>query len=139
MAAVSDVDFILTTVLGQPTDSPLRKALKLAGVFNFRDVMNLSAQNIDCLKFEDTSSPPVTKQLPLGLQSLIRVLQAFVQQKILDGTPVHYDLQNDLKLAEFSEYRVMVYKTTAIKPVQDDDEDVVQTEHLVSFGSTTST
>ncbi len=107
MASVSDFDYVITTILGQSTDSPLSKAFKLAGVFNVGDtIMGHSNESITKLQFEDDSAPPITKTLPKGFQQLVKCFQTFILQKILDGDPVHSDLQNNFKLVEFAAYRI---------------------------------
>ncbi len=120
IAAVSDFDYILTTVLGQPTDSPLPKALKLAGVFNLGDIMCQSDESIKQLQFEDGSAPSITKALPSGFQQLVKCFQTFILQKILDGDPIHSDLQNDFKLVELAAYRISGFKPNAWASMADD-------------------
>ena len=56
MASVSDFDYVITTILGQSTDSPLSKSFKLAGVFNVGDIMGHSDESITKLQFEDDST-----------------------------------------------------------------------------------
>ena len=69
-----------------------------------------------------------------------------VHKKIIDGDTIHSNLPNGCGQTKL-ESKTGIHKdpldgellrssSRIIKPVQDDDEDVIQTEHLVSFGST---
>jgi hypothetical protein len=53
---VSDFDFIMSTILRQGNDSPLRKALLKHGILDLGNLMCLNDRDIGRLKYPDSSS-----------------------------------------------------------------------------------
>ena len=106
MASEADYQYIMGTVLGQEDDSPLFKALEMAGATD--DVADIvcSVYYIDQLKYRDNSSgTTVTKELGIGYRQLIWDFHAFVQAKNAAGHPIHKDWQNKATKTDFDDYR----------------------------------
>jgi hypothetical protein len=109
-ASVSDFDFIMTTILCQRTDSPIRKAFLRDGITDIGDIMCLGGRCIARLKFPDDSSGTIVlEKLADGDQQLIHCFAAFVMKKIADGNPIHSDWQNLAEITEFQEFKVIGY------------------------------
>jgi hypothetical protein len=110
---VSDFDFIMSTILRQGNDSPLRKALLKAGVLDLGNLMCLNDREIGRLKFPDDSSGTIVlEDLSVGHQGLIRCFKAFARKKSAEGNPMHSDWQNLADLDEFREYQIAGYDDT---------------------------
>jgi hypothetical protein len=70
------------TVLGQKQDPPLLKAHKKAGITNVGGITSLTNQAIDRLKYRDDSSgPPVNKELGHGYQQLIYLVSTHLSSR----------------------------------------------------------
>jgi hypothetical protein len=111
---VSDFEFIMSTILRQGNDTPLRKALLKADVLDLGSLMCLNKREIGRLKFPDDSSGTIVLEdfLSVGYQGLIRCFKAFTRKKIADGDPIHSDWQILTDLDEFHEYRIGEYDDT---------------------------
>jgi hypothetical protein len=112
MASTTDFQFIMSTILGQKTDSPLSMAFQNSGVSDVESITLLTNRAIDRLKYRD-------EELALGYQQLIRVFNAFVETKNDEGDPIHGDWQNKCIKAEFVEYGFVGFA----KYVDLDDDD----------------
>jgi hypothetical protein len=111
-ASVSDFnfDFIMTTILCQGTDSPLRKALLRDGFTDLEGIMCLGGRYIHQLKFPDDSSGIIIlKKLADEDQRLIHCFVAFVRKKIADGNWILHDWQNLTEITEFQEFKIIGY------------------------------
>ena len=108
MTQEADLDYILTTVLGQKADSPIHKSLSRAGIDNVPGIMSLAEQHIKNLKYKKDSAlgKAVLTGLPNGhLQRLI-CFKAYIQMKLKAGVMVHEDWQNNVTKDEFQEFQV---------------------------------
>jgi hypothetical protein len=109
-ASVSDFDFIMTTILRQRTNYPLRKAFLRDGINDIGDIIALGGRCIARLKFPDDSSGIVVlEKLDDSDQQLIHCFVAFVANKIDDGNPMHSDWQNLAEITKFQEYKIIGY------------------------------
>jgi hypothetical protein len=105
--ASNDFEFITKTILGQKDDSPLLLCFSSSGIFDVESIISLSDRVIDRLKYRNsTLTPPVTEELPIGYQQLIRAFNAFVDTKVDDGDPIHGDWQNKAIKSDFDEFRM---------------------------------
>ncbi len=112
VASVSDFDFIMTTILRQGTDSPLRKAFLKAGINDIAGVITLRGRDIDGLKFPDVSSGTIVlEKLADGDQQLIHCFIAFFNKKIADGILIYLDWQNLAETTEFQEFQIIGYSS----------------------------
>jgi hypothetical protein len=103
---VSDLDFIMSTILRQRTDSPPRKAFLRAGVTDIGDSITLCGRHIaQLLKFPDDSfGSVVLEKLADEDQQLIHCFVAFFNGKIADGNLICSDWQN---LTDFQEFQII--------------------------------
>ena len=102
MSSDADFQFIVGTILGQKQDSPLFKALDENGINDVGGIMYLSDHIIYRLTYRDESSdPPIQRELGYGYQQLLRCFIAFVKMKDVEGKSIQGDWQNLTKITEF--------------------------------------
>jgi hypothetical protein len=78
---VSNFKFIMSTILRQGNDSPLRKALLKADVLDLGNLMCLNDRDIGQLKYHYNSSGTIVlEDLSVGYQGLIRCFKAFARK-----------------------------------------------------------
>jgi len=102
-----DVEYILTTVLGQQADSPMRKSLCRAGIDDVASITSLAKQRIENLKYRDDAvGKAVLTGLPIGyLQRLVR-FKAYTRMELKAGVMVHENWRNTVTREEFEVFQV---------------------------------
>ena len=107
MTQGEDFEYILTTVLGQEADSPMRKSLCRAGIDDVAGITSLAGQRIKSLNYKgDASGKAVLTGLPVSyLQRLIH-FKAYIHMKLKAGVMVHEDWRNNVTREEFEEFQV---------------------------------
>ena len=110
MTKEEDFEYILTTVLGQQADSPMRKSLHRAGIDDAAGITSLAEQRIERLNYkDDASGKAVITELPASyLQCLIH-FKAYTRTKLNAGVMVHKDWKNTGTRKEFEDFQVTRY------------------------------
>ena len=110
MTKEEDFEYILTAVLGQQADSPMRKSLHRAGIDDVAGIMSLAEQRIERLDYKDDASGKVViTELPASyLQRLIH-FKAYTRTKLNAGVMIHRDWKNTVTRKEFEEFQVTGY------------------------------
>ena len=89
MTQEADFGYIMTTVLGQKADSPIRKSLSRAGIDDVAGIMSLAKQRIENLKYKDSAAgKAILTEFPDGYLQHLICFKAYIGMKLKAGKMV---------------------------------------------------
>ena len=104
------LEHLIGTLLGQDKSSALALALKEENVTSLPDMMSLSEQDIEALRYtekDEDSKDTKPKDVPRWAKRLLRTLQSYIYYQESEGNTDCIKFE----LSEYDHYRCFLYNT----------------------------